>query len=225
MAEDKNIVQEASPSDLLNASLVADVIRRCVSEGQNKDSSGDKIFHEQQQQQQLSFRFPVPPGVVEGVAAGLVVGGLSLPIRRKLLQIAGPRLHVLTELIVTPIQALVAFQAGMFTCSLYGSSHYLQRLAEIPIAAPSATADAICQDETVQALWTSSRMKNIVNKRMGEGAHSDSTLIMDPRIHTLKLMERALIRCRERHEYQQEQQMFVNGPKSVKNNNKNTSWF
>lgn len=212
MPEDSNTAvpgQDGYRLDLLSASLVADVIRRRVSESQT-GLSGDPI--DEQQYQRHSFRFPVPPGVVEGVAGALLVGGLSLPIRNKLLKIAGPRLHVLTELIVTPLQVMGAFQVGLYLCSLYGSSHYLQRLAEIPARAPSATVDAICRDETVYGLWRSSRSDSDIHRDTNEGHHLPS---MDPRHRCVKLLEQALTRCRERHEYQQEQNMLASGTESM----------
>ncbi|VEU34248.1 unnamed protein product [Pseudo-nitzschia multistriata] len=72
-----------------------------------------------------------PPGTWQGAAAFAATGLLMTPLRGSLLSAAGPRgpFQGFVDLVVTPILAVGAAQAGLVIGTLYGSSHYLERVA------------------------------------------------------------------------------------------------
>ena len=122
---------------------VTDVIHRNViqTRGEMDDTTTTVASSKQSiSAQPHSFRSPVPPGVVEGATAFVLTSFLLLPVRRLAIRLAGKQLNVLTDLVVTAGQAVLAANAGLYAGSLYGSRVYLEKLAQIPPTAPSAAS-------------------------------------------------------------------------------------
>lgn len=73
----------------------------------------------------------VPPGTLQGVTAFAATGLLMTPFRRSILNMTGTRgpFQGFVDLVITPMFAVGAAQVGLVIGTLYGSSHYLDRLA------------------------------------------------------------------------------------------------
>ena len=158
---------------------MADLIRKNITQAkEEEDEQKRRLPHgsksSNKEEEQLSFRFPGPPGLVEGVATGLVVLGVLTPVRsmlvKRFLSPAVTRgassssnacqqqrqdnssLGLLPEFLLTSTQMLLSAHAALYMGSLFGSHHYLHQLAAINPAAVSRTADAICHDALVTRL-------------------------------------------------------------------------
>jgi len=176
-----------------------------------------------------SFRFPVPPGVVEGVTACIIAGVALLPVRRVALQLAGKQLHMLADLIVSTGQAMVAANVGLYTGCVYGSREYLRQLASVPPQAHSPTASAVCREiwlqrqpppstmessasassavTTAESLsWNSSSDNSdglLSSGPLSFDTTSSSSSSWDPRVQTIQALANALEHCRQRQQYEE----------------------
>jgi hypothetical protein len=143
--------------------------RHGTNDDASPSNSNNTINPKEEGELQLSFQFPGPPGLVEGVATGLFVLGVLTPVRSVLVQrfLSSPSksgsssissssvsLGFLPEFILTSSQMLLSAQAALYMGSLFGSYHYLHQLASMqdPATATSRTADSICQDALVTRL-------------------------------------------------------------------------
>ena len=100
----------------------------------------------------------VPPGTWHGMAAFCATGLLVMtPLRRSILTLAGPNkaFSGFVDLVVTPVLAVGAAQAGLVMGTLYGSSYYLDRLA-----AEAAT--------TTKSFTTSHGSTEVLSVRVGD---------------------------------------------------------
>lgn len=174
--ENKRPGDDDDDSPLQAAMRMADLIRKNITQAeeeqklhQRSDSSSSIKNTEE-----LSFRFPGPPGLVEGFATGLVVLGVLTPVRSLLVKrfLSPSRggsssssvfkqqqdsLGFLPEFILTTTQMLLSAHAALYVGSLFGSHYYLHQLAAISNndptrAAVSRTADTICHDPLVMRL-------------------------------------------------------------------------
>ena len=172
---------------------VTDAIRRHIPENETSSSAAAALS---------SARFP--PGLVEGATAMILTGALLLPVRRYVLKAAGKQLRMFADLVASTGLVIGVANAGMYTGSLYGSRIYLQKLASIPPSAPSATADAICQDEAVLAVRRKPVDNHVVGKEAAASMPSQSALSSvswDPRVQTMLALQQALDRCQQRQQY------------------------
>jgi hypothetical protein len=180
---------------LPKAMQVADVIRKHM-EARSLETTPSSSSTESS-----SFRFPVPPGVVEGIAVAVATGCLLLPVRRLALTSAGKRLLVFTDLVVTPVQCTVAASAGLYATSLYGSREYLRQLARVPPTAPSETAWAICQ-EVLSRTSQPQDEDDATELTNLDASIPDGAASWDPRVQTLQALQKALVSCEQRQQYQ-----------------------
>jgi len=138
----------------------------------------------------------IPPGIIQGVGACLVVGTAILPVRRLVLGhpsiASNESFRNFVDLIVSVGHALVATQAGLIAGSIYGGKTYLdefikQKSVRIdPSSSRFSLVENICQDLN----------RNIIppgtKRPMGLDPNS-----YDPRVQTMLSMIRVLEICQE----------------------------
>ena len=168
---------------LRTAMQLTDVIRR--------HDAGPKSTKEEDNDPLQPLRiFLETPGVKQSFMVATVCLGVFFPLRRVILRVADQQLKLGTifpDLVVTPTMAVVTAQISLLAGSIYGSTAYLRRLADIPADEHSPTVDAICNDPVVTAALYNTHSSNNT---------------WDPREQTIHAMQGALIACRVRREYQ-----------------------
>lgn len=171
------VVDELS---LAHAMKAADSIRRHFQESNKENVGSNPGF----------FSPSVPPGIIQGLAGFLVVGGALLPVRRLVLShpsvTTHPAFRNFVDLLYSVGHALVATQAALIAGSIYGGKAYLDAFAEcsgLRQQSSSAVVDLVCQD----------LRNNVVGKvRRPTGLESKS---YDPRVQTMLSMMRVIEKC------------------------------
>jgi hypothetical protein len=222
-------------SPLQAAMYMADLIRKYITQAEKAEqlsasSPSASAPSNLKNKEELSFRFPGPPGLVEGAATGLVVLGFLTPVRSLLVKrfFSTPRgggsssnndsLGFLPDFILTSTQMLLSAHAALYVGSLCGSHYYLHQLAAISNHDPSPTADSICQDALVTRLLQLQHQGQLIlpsapslaptksnaNVVSSSSSSSNGTMMTNPNQRVLLEFQKALDTCRARNSLQQE---------------------
>jgi hypothetical protein len=214
---------EGGDTPLEAAMYVADAIRQHINiqqiEPQSDSSAPTNSSSSSSSSSSTSFSarlFDPPattPGLVVGITAGVVTFGLLTPVRRMLLQAAGKELHMLADLIVTSSQAVASANAAMYTGALTGSQVYLQLFNKVSPTAPSATADAICNEPKILSYLQSHQQQSAYTASSSSGSASASAdnSGWDPRVQLGMELQQALKHCQQRNDWKQrsKQEIFT----------------
>lgn len=175
-----------APTPLHAAVQLADLIRKHI------DTETD--VHDAVNEHAFTVDIQGPPGLLDGLIAGGLVGVALLPVRSVLLRTAGKSMGQLPDLIASSSMAVAAATTGLFVGSLQGSRVYLQQLAQVPPQRSSPTADRICADGMTQRF----RQDYLSPETRASFQYTN----IDPRKATLQTFWAALDSCRRRSEYQ-----------------------
>ena len=177
---------------------LTDVIRR----HEGSSSSGKKPTGVEDEENYIR-KWLTTPGVRQGCFTLVFCTAMAIPTRRWVLQKSRRQFGtIFPDLVMTPILTLLIAQGTLLAGAFYGSAAYLDRLAQIPITAPSSVADAVCHDTTfIEA--------SSMESSRTSGSRSSSTTSVsntwDPRKSAVEAMERALQSCRDRRDFQQQE--------------------
>lgn len=206
---DANDHGRSNPLSLVEAMEAADRIRKILIRDEDPTETNQLV----------------PPGTWQGMAAFGATGLLVMtPLRRSILTLAGPNkaFSGFVDLVVTPVLAVGAAQAGLVMGTLYGSSYYLDRLAaEAATTTKSFTNDlgstevlsvrvgdddklsysptteslASEREKTVSELCT-----QVLSLSSSEPSHepAPSFASWDPRFKTMNSLLNAVRNCRQR---------------------------
>ena len=195
--------QDLLHQQLLLAMSLTDVIRRHEDDGAGGavSSSNSSSSSTKQPEAEDSYlqKLLTTPGVRQGCFTLIFGTAVAIPTRRWILQKTRRSLGtIFPDLVTTPILTLLTAQCTLLVGAFYGSAVYLDRLAQIPVTAPSRVADVVCHD--IQFVEAS---RNSLNLESSTSSNSNSS--WDPRTSTVEAMKRAVQSCRERRDIQRQQ--------------------
>jgi hypothetical protein len=205
---------EGDDSPLQAAMYMADVIRKQMNQIEPQSASSDSSAPNNASTNSAYLTaslFDPPattPGLVVGIAAGVVTFGLLTPVRTMLLKAVGPQLRTFADLLVTSSQAVASANAALYTGALTGSQTYLKLLNQVEPTAPSVTADSICNDPKIL-----SYLESPLHSTTGDASPSvpaasyyvdNNDSSWDPRVLLGIELQQALKHCRQRNELQQQ---------------------
>ena len=216
----------ADPSSSLNASplrsamRLADLIHRQISKHEQELGNENNNKKNNNKNQSWMSIWPTSWKLMPGVVEGLMAGGATIlvltPVRFYFPIIQKNRLF---DIVFTMSQVMMSVQASLYVGTLYGSQQYLCKLANMNPQQSSPTATAICQDAVVlNALTLSS--SDVVPQQdatttpsllANQGSTTTTTTTTstpwwNPSQAAVMEYQRALLHCRQRNEYQWQQQ-------------------
>lgn len=178
---------ETTTSPLHAAMKMADIVRSSLNNHNKNRSTNDDSNRD----------FRTTPGLVEGVATGVLTLVLLTPVRSLVLRTATAKsLGLLPDLVVTTSQIMIAANAALYAGSLYGSWHYLQTFTQIPVDAVSPTVDGICR----QSLEQFAAFDNMAAQTNSATPASSSS--WNPNAIVLTEFAKAMALCRQRAQQQ-----------------------
>ena len=178
--QQQQVSDETTTSPLHAAMKMADLVRSSLYNKNNNGNSRD---------------FRTTPGLVEGVATGVLTLVALTPVRSLVLRAAAAKkLGMLPDLVVTTSQIMIAANAALYAGSLYGSWHYLQTFTKIPVDAVSPTVDGICR----QSLDMFASFDVAAQSNNGTPA---SASLWNPNTIVLAEFAQAMALCRQRAQH------------------------
>lgn len=177
---------ETTTSPLHAAMKMADLVQSSLNNKTNNNSNND------------NRDFRTTPGLVEGMATGVLTLVVLTPVRSLVVRTAtANKLGMLPDLVVTTSQIMIAANVALYAGSLYGSWHYLQTFTKIPVEAVSPTVDGICR----QSLDKFASFDVAAAKQSNNGtpaSPSSSLSLWNPNAIVLAEFAQAMALCRQR---------------------------